>query len=114
MNNYLIPANSKRSQLIFSVFRPVDLGVLGVSAFITLILMFAIPGDTLSILFIKLLPIGIGCLLVVPIPFYHNVLVFLQEAYLYVVSQKRYIWRGWCASYGGFEEKDRSQSSKVR
>ena len=91
-NNYLIPANSKKSQLILNAFRPIDLGIMGGGALITLALLFIIPGDGLIELTIKLLPLGIGLLLVVPIPFYHNVLVFLREVYIYFSSQKTYVW----------------------
>lgn len=109
-NNYLIPANSKKSQLILNAFRPIDLGIMGAGALITLALMFIIPGDGLIELTIKLLPLGIGLLLVVPIPFYHNVLVFLREVYIYFSSQKTYVWRGWCAKYG-FEDDDYSKKN---
>lgn len=99
-NQYLIPANSKKSQLIFSVFRGIDLIILLVSGFVTLILLFIIPGDTILTTIIKLLPISIGLLLIMPIPYYHNVLVFLQEFWLYLSSERQYLWRGWCATYG--------------
>ena len=105
-NNYLIPANSKKSQLILNAFRGVDLMVMGCGALITLALMFIIPGDGLVELTIKLLPLGIGLLLVVPIPFYHNVLVFLREVYIFFSSQKTYVWRGWCIKY---ESRDKQQ-----
>lgn len=103
MNNYLIPANSKKSQLIFNVFRPIDLGILLTGGLVTLILMFLIQGDTIAGLIIKLMPIGLGALLVMPVPYYHNVLVFLREAYMFYLSQRTYRWRGWCATYG-FDE----------
>ena len=80
-NNYLIPANSKKSQLILNAFRPIDLGIMGAGAL----------------------------LLVVPIPFCHNVLVFLREVYIYFSSQKTYVWRGWCAKYG-FEDDDNKKN----
>ena len=102
-NNYLIPANSKNGQLILNIFKPFDLIVLGIGAVITLILVFLFKEDSLSILVIKLLPLGISCLLVVPIPYYHNVLTFLRELYIYSTSQNQYKWRGWCAKHG-FEE----------
>ncbi len=98
MNQYLIPANSKKGQLIFNIFRPIDLGVLAFGAILTLAFMFALPGDDLWVLVVKLLPIGISALLVMPIPFYHNGLVFLTEAYLFFSKQKIYHWKGWCAS----------------
>ena len=43
MNQYLIPANSKKGQLIFNIFRPIDLGVLLVGATLTLGFMFVLP-----------------------------------------------------------------------
>ena len=99
MNQYLIPANSKKGQLLFNVFRPIDLGIVLIGAAITLILMFALPGDQIWVIFIKLLPIGFCLLLVLPIANYHNVLVFLQEVLLFYTSRRWYKWKGWCASY---------------
>jgi len=105
MNNYLIPANSKKGQLIFNVFRPVDLIIVVVGATVSLLMMIAIPGEEFWKLLIKLLPVGIALLLVIPIPFYHNVLVFLQELYLYFSSQRVYHWKGWCAKYVTSEQQ---------
>lgn len=104
MNNYLIPANSKKSQLILNLFRPIDLGILIGGAAITLVMLF-LPGDSLLWLVAKILPVGIALLLVMPMPYYHNVLVFLREAYLFASSQRTYRWRGWCATYE-FEDKN--------
>lgn len=98
-NQYLIPANSKKSQLIFNVFRLIDLIILITGACITLILMFVFKGDSLTELAIKLAPVGIALFLVMPIPFYHNVLVFMQEMYTYYANPTQYYWRGWCATY---------------
>lgn len=99
MNQYLIPANSKKGQLIFNLFRLTDLIVLIVGGFITLIFMFAFPGDSLFLLILKLLPISICALLVMPVPYYHNVLVFLEEMFMFLLTQygKEYHWKGWCA-----------------
>ena len=105
MNQYLIPANSKKGQLIFSIFRPIDLGILIGGGFVTLLLMFALKGDNLIMTFIKLLPLGSCVLLVMPIPYYHNVLVFLEEFFIYIMEQKEYCWKGWCASDGVDEQK---------
>jgi hypothetical protein len=103
MNNYLIPANSKKSQLIFNIFRPIDLIILLSGGVTTLLLMFLIQGDSLTGLIIKLMPIGLCTLLVMPVPYYHNVLLFIREAYMFYFSQRTYRWRGWCAAYG-FDE----------
>lgn len=97
---YIIPANSKKSQLIFNVFRPIDLfGVLLPGVLLTTLFLFLFPGDTVSDIVIKLTPIGISLFLVMPIPFYHNVLVYLQEVFKYFNNPRRYYWRGWCARY---------------
>lgn len=97
---YIIPANSKKSQLIFNVFRPIDLfGILLPGALLTVVFLFVFPGDSISAIVIKLAPVSLALFLVMPIPFYHNVLVYLRELYLYFSSQRRYYWRGWCARY---------------
>ena len=102
-NNYLIPANSKNGQLILNMFKMGDLIILGIGALITLIFLFVLPGDSLMFIVIKLLPITISLLLVMPIPHYHNVLTFIREVYIFYTSQNQYRWRGWCATHG-FEE----------
>ncbi len=105
MNDYLIPHNTKRSQLIFSIFRPVDLLILGCGAGASLILMFAFNGDSIGELVFKLAPIMICGILVMPIAFYHNSLVFLTEMYHFYTKQSRYMWRGWCAWYVGNDKE---------
>ena len=39
MNQYLIPANSKRSMLILGLFEVIDLWIFGIGALITFILI---------------------------------------------------------------------------
>ncbi len=100
MNMYLIPANSKKSLLIFNTFRMFDLILFGTGIFITIILLFAVPGDSITALLIKLAPVGITGFLVLPIPYYHNVLIFIKEIYSFYVNRRIYLWKGWCANYG--------------
>ena len=102
-NNYLIPANSKSGQLILNMFKIGDLIILGIGALITLIFLFVFTGDSVLFIVIKLLPVTISLLLVMPIPHYHNVLTFLREVYIFYKSQNQYRWRGWCATHG-FED----------
>lgn len=110
---YIIPANSKKSQLIFNVFRPLDLfGILLPGAFLTVLFLFIFPGDTISAIVIKLAPVSVALFLVMPIPYYHNVLVYLREVYIYFNSQRRYYWRGWCASYVGSDGNTEQAESK--
>ncbi len=105
MNSYLIPANAKKGQLIFNMFRWIDLILLLVGAFMTLILVFAIKKDTILLMALKLLPIGVAVLLVMPVPYYHNVLVFLTEMFKYFTSQNIFKWKGWCATYDSGEQE---------
>ena len=110
---YIIPANSKKSQLIFNVFRPIDLfGILLPGALLTVVFLFVFPGDSISAIVIKLAPVSLALFLVMPIPFYHNVLVYLRELYLYFSSQRRDYWRGWCASYVGSDGNTEQAESK--
>lgn len=96
---YLIPANSKRSQLIFSVFRGVDLLIFSIGAALTLVLLLAISDSTFTLTIIKLAPATIAGFLVMPFPNYHNVLTLLTEMYnFYCVNRRVYYWRGWCLS----------------
>lgn len=99
MNQYLIPANSKKSQLYFSLFRGIDLIVLLAGGLLTVMFLLVISGDSIGSMVIKLLPIGISVFLVFPIPYYHNVMVFIREMYIYFSRPSKYIWRGWCATY---------------
>jgi len=95
-NMYIIPANTKSGKLIFNIFRPIDLTVFLISMAISLIFFFAIPLEGIIGMILKLLPIGIGTLLVVPIPQYHNVMCFLKDALDFLSNRRVYIWKGWC------------------
>ena len=68
MDRYLIPANSKRSMLILSLFTPVDLIIVGVGGFITTILLFLIHVETTTDILIVLTPLLIASAMVVPVP----------------------------------------------
>ena len=58
--NYLIPANSKRSMLIFGMFRPVDLGIFITGGVLTFLLIFANNPQDLTDVIIDLLPLLIA------------------------------------------------------
>lgn len=93
---YLIPANSKKGQLIFNMFRPIDLIIFAIGACMTLILMFAIQATTMFALIIKLAPIVVTALLVMPLPNYHNVMMFLRDVIYFYSNRRIYVWKGWC------------------
>lgn len=101
MNNYLIPANTKKGNLIFGYFRGIDLAIFTTGLLITVFLMLITSGNTTSIwmTILMFLPLFISAVLVFPLPpHYHNVLVFLQSAYKFYTSRNKYYWRGWCSN----------------
>lgn len=97
-NNYLIPANSKKSKLIFGFFTPVDLALFGTGVGLTLILLLVIQSANLSIMFMILSPALITGFLVLPVPNYHNVLQFIINIYTFYSEKRKYIWKGWCSN----------------
>ncbi len=94
---YLIPANTKKGQLIAGYFTPPDLilFVTGVSISFLLLVILGV-NQTLRAL-IALAP-GLVCtFLVLPIANYRNVRTFLKSMFdFYFNTQKEYTWKGWC------------------
>lgn len=97
MNSYLIPANTKQGELIFGLFRPLDLILLGSGIAVTLILLLIIPLSSPLMTLIVLAPALICIVLVLPIPHYHNVLVIITDIFAFITNRQKYIWKGWCA-----------------
>lgn len=111
---YLIPANSKNGKLIFNVFRPFDiiLGFIGLA--ISMLLLVVVPMDgNLFLLGLGLLPGGLTTILVLPIPNYHNVLIFFSEMFTYLQNPKIYMWKGWCIRNGQYRQEDAYNRSMV-
>ncbi len=100
MDNYLIPANSKKSQLILGFFRGIDLILFGSGVGLTLILLLTIQSANIGIMMLILAPALITGFLVMPIPNYHNVLQFIVNLYTYFSERRRYYWKGWCYQDG--------------
>lgn len=97
MNQYLIAANSKKGQLIFNIFRPIDLGIAITGAVVTFILFLIIQPQELFSGIIVLLPVLSCAFLVMPIPNYHNTLCVLTNIYnFYFVDRNQLTWKGWC------------------
>ena len=97
MNNmYLIPANSKRSMLIFGLFNTFDLILFGSGLGITLLLLMILPLDNIIVSILAIAPGLITGLLVFPIPNYHNTLTVLIDVWEFLTTRQRYIWKGWC------------------
>ncbi len=95
-NNYLIPANTKRGQLIFGLFYPIDLIIFLVGLGVTFLLVTILPMEITWVAILAISP-GIVCsLLVAPVAYYHNVRQLLIEIYQYFTKRNRYVWKGWC------------------
>jgi len=96
MNGSLVPANTKKSMLIFSMLRPVDAIILGVGISISVILLIIFSNGGTIITLISCIPMLVSLILVMPIPNYHNTLVALQSIMRYYQERRNYIWKGWC------------------
>lgn len=112
MNQFLIPANTKRGQLILNLFRPIDLGILITGVGITIILLLILSGQHIDgwLKIIAVFPGLIAVGLVVPIPNYHNVMVCIGELISFYTNNRSYKWRGWCAVY----ESEREQNARSK
>ena len=107
--SYLIPANSKRSMLILSLFAPIDLMIFGAGVGLTflMLMVFGNAAKTLNDIFFMLLPALIGGIMVVPVPNHRNIWTLTVNIYTYIVSQRNYKWRGWCVLNGKDETREK-------
>ena len=96
-NIYLIPANSKKSMMILSLFTPTDLVILigGIVITFALLIVFNSVEET-AFKFVCAIPALLALLLVAPLPYYHNVRVLLGNVFRFFSSRRNYFWRGWC------------------
>ena len=95
-NQYLIPANTKRGQLILGLFRPFDLALFASGILITMILLAFLPLSSTLVTILVLSPALITGFLVMPVPYYHNMLNVIVEFYEFITSRQTYRWKGWC------------------
>ena len=105
-NNYLIPANTKKSQYILGFFKPMDLFIFIPGCVISLILLLIIPDITLGLGVLIMTPALIATFLVMPVPHYHNVLQLLTNIFNFYTNRRQYYWRGWCI-YERFNTNDK-------
>ena len=105
-NNYLIPANSKKSQLILGFFTPVDLIIFASGCVCSFLGLLIINSNNLWILILILLPALIATFLVLPVPYYHNILQLITNIInFYILNPRQYYWKGWCIHEGDENEK---------
>ena len=96
-NQYLNPANSKKSRLILSIFTPLDLGILLTGVLITFVLLLTIKSNSTVTTILLLIPALVAVFLILPIPYYHNMRIFIRNIYSFFTNRRRYYWKGWCA-----------------
>lgn len=102
---YLIPANSKKSMLIFGAFTGFDLGLLAIGGAISLVLLLLVPLENIWMALGAIAP-GVVCgFLVFPIPNYHNMMTIILEVYRFYTNRQRFIWKGWCFTDGDKNEQ---------
>lgn len=99
-NQFLIPANSKKSQLILSFFTPFDLVIFLTGVGISVLLLVLIKSNNLGVMIGLASPAILAAFLVAPVPNYHNVMTLLGNIYKYFTGRKKYYWRGWCVGNG--------------
>lgn len=95
--NFLIPANSKRSMLIFGLFNTFDLILFAVGIATSVILMIILPIEQFWMAIVSVIPGCVIGLLVFPLPNYHNVLTAIISMLKFFTGRRVYIWKGWCA-----------------
>ncbi len=94
--NYLIPANTKKGQLILGLFRPFDLMLFGSGVLVSILLLSFLPLGDVWITILALAPGLITGFLVLPVPYYHNMLNIIVELYEFITNRQTYKWKGWC------------------
>lgn len=105
MNEYLIPANSKKSMLYFGMFNKFDLILFGTGIGVSLLLLMILPVEELLWAIIALAPGVITGVLVIPVPNYHNIRTIIRLAYEFYTTRQQYVWKGWCLGNGNEDKK---------
>lgn len=100
MDGYLIPANSKKSMLMFGVFNKKDLFVIGIALGISLLLLLVLDISSLPLGLLAITPGLVGSFLVFPIPNYHNMVTVIREVYNFYTTRQKFVWKGWCFTDG--------------
>jgi hypothetical protein len=95
-NEYLIPANSKKSMLIFGLFTTFDLILFCSGLGLSLLLLIIVPLGNFFLAMLAIAPGLVTGFLVLPVPNYHNVLTLLKSVIAFFTERRRYAWKGWC------------------
>ena len=103
--NFLIPANTKKGNLIFGLFRPFDLILFGTGVLISVIFLAIMPIISVTVTLLVLSPAMVTGFLVIPIPYYHNMLNVITELIQFLTNRQKYVWKGWCVLDGEEDTK---------
>ncbi len=93
---YFIPANSKRSLLLFGLFKPIDLAIFLGGLFGSFLLLLVLPVANLFFAVIAISPGILASFLVLPLPNYYNIRTFITNAWIFYTVRQKFIWKGWC------------------
>ncbi len=104
-HQYLIPANTKRGKLILGWFRPFDLLLFSCGVLVTMVLLAFINVTDTFLTVLILSPAIITGFLVMPVPYYHNILNIIVELYEFLTGRQTYRWKGWCYTDVSTKEK---------
>ena len=104
MNNYLIPANSKRSMLIFGLFTQFDLIMFLIGVGLSLLLLVILPVEQITFAIIALIPGLVTGFLVLPVPNYYNMRTLIMSVFKFYTEQRKFKWKGWCVPHGEDEK----------
>lgn len=98
MGRFLIPANSKKSKLIFGFFTVKDLIIFGVGATVTMCMLLIFNSNSITQVLLMCMPLMISLFLVMPVPYYHNVMTLIENVLNYYSANnpREYKWKGWC------------------
>ena len=102
---YLIPANSKKSLLIFGLFKPFDLILFASGIAVTTLLLLTLPVSKLPIAILAVTPALVAGFLVLPIPNYHNMINVIKNLIDFYTDRQKFIWKGWCVLHEQTKEK---------
>lgn len=102
---YLIPANSKKSLLIFGLFKPFDLILFASGIAVSTLLLLTLPVSKLPIAILAVTPALVSGFLVLPIPNYHNMINVIKNLIDFYTDRQKFIWKGWCVLREQTKEK---------
>jgi hypothetical protein len=97
-DNFLIPANSKKSILILGFFTPLDLFIFLLGVAFSIIMLITIQTSAIVVMLLIITPALISAFLILPVPYYHNILQLITNIYEFYSNRRRLYWKGWCAS----------------